>query len=765
MPPGARTSRSQLKSEATLFHNRCRIVKLSRSIREQIELGDFVLALYALAFVRQYFWVIDNDLLAWILSLLVTAVISFFYVSTRGLPAERFGRSFYLVVGLPLLGVYLLHAALPDHSFDVLTYHLLHSERSLHGPLYAPGDFFPSATPFNPVADTILGFGRVVLGFRLGTIINLIVLLWTGQIAEKILRPFVERPWLRAVCVLVALMSEQFFFEISTYMVDLLALPLMLEATLLTLRFDEAKNRGANFARISLLLGAALAFKLTNLAVAFPLLAICAYKMTVGPERFKLRQISTSVAIAAVAFLAPLLPFSIYIFRLTGNPVFPVANGYFKSPYWPTSGGWDNRWGPQTFTEIITWPVLIWFKPDRLSELAVYSGRLSLACIVALGCLVLVWRNERARLLVIVLLSSAILWSAVALGYSRYGLYEELLAGIVVVTITAIISRGESWARPSWRVALASIICIVLLAQAGLACRYTLQKEWGSRSNAIDNPKVHAAEIKLVLRDRDLGSFLAPADRALFDGVQMWLETCPKSTGFEVLLNPRAPVLAARQPEYFATRASWREFIRRIEQPAERKMFSLCLNEDLATAKEVIAQRGLELGAVTPVTVPFFSAADRIGMTLIEIRVPRATAARQEFETAWMKGAFTPSVYREEIVAINPPTALRAGEKAEIRFKVKNLGDATWPAVGTRDFRYQVNMGNRWLIGATRLEDNRAVLNGDLAPGAETQITLTVNAPRTPGDYTLEIDMVHEGVTWFSEKGGRPLQLAVHVTP
>lgn len=736
-----------------------------RTLPFKIELGDALLLLYALAFVRQYFWIIDNNLLAWILSSLLTAVIWFSYVSTRQFPTERFGRPFWLLVGLPLLAIYLLRAALPDHSFDVLSYHLLHSERSLHGPLFAPGDFFPSGAPFNPAPDTLTGFSRALLGFRLGTIINLVVLVWTAQIADKILRPFVERPRLRASCVLLAVMTEQLFFEISTYMVDLLALPLMLEATLLTLRFDEAKNRGANFIRVALLLGAATAFKLTNLAVALPLLAICAYKMAVGPERFKLKQLLTSSLIAFAAFVAPLLPFSLYIFRLTGNPIFPLANGFFKSAYWPTSGGWDNRWGPQTIWETFAWPVLIWFKPERHSELAVYSGRLSIGCFVALGCLVLVWRNERARLLCIVLLSSSILWSAIALGYSRYGLYEELLAGITIIVVTAVVTWGESWTRPSWRVALASIVCIGLLAQAALAWRYTLQKEWGSRSTVLDDPGGHAEEAKLMLRDRSLQSFLSGEERALFDGVQMWVETCPKSTGFEVLLNPRAPIVAARQPEYFVTREAWRQFIRVIEEPAEKRMFSLCLNDDLQTAKAVIAQRGLEVGQLTPVTIPFFSQRDRIGMMLIEIRVPREPAARQEFESAWMKGAFAPSVYREEIIALNPPTILRAGEKTEIRFKVRNLGDASWPAVGTKDFRYQVNMGNRWLTGNAKLEDNRAVLSGDLPPGGETQMTLIVNAPHTPGDYTLEIDMVHEGVTWFSERGARPLRLSVKVSP
>jgi len=34
-----------------------------------------------------------------------------------------------------------------------------------------------------------------------------------------------------------------------------------------------------------------------------------------------------------------------------------------------------------------------------------------------------------------------------------------------------------------------------------------------------------------------------------------------------------------------------------------------------------------------------------------------------------------------------------------------------------------------------------------------------------PGDYVLEFDMVHEGVTWFKQRGARPLSMNVTVTP
>jgi hypothetical protein len=736
-----------------------------QTLRSKVDLGDALLFLYFLALLHQYFWVIDHNALAWILSAAAAIVFWYLYISTKQFSAEKFGLSFWLIVGLPLLVAYLLRAGFPDRSFDVLSYHLLHAERSLRGTLFGPADFFPSPVPLNPAADTLTGISRFVLGYRLGTVINLFALIWTAQIADKILRLLIARSWLRSACVLVVMLSEQLLFEISTYMIDLLALPLLLQATLLTLRADETKNRRANFVHIALLLGLSAAFKLTNLAVVLPVLAVCIYKLAKGSGRFRPREMLTTGPLMLAAFLAPLVPFTIYIFRLTSNPIFPVANVFFKSPYWPTHGGWDNRWGPHGFWETIVWPVLIWFKPERHSELALYSGRLSFGFVVAIVGLVLVWRNTRARALCIILLSSSVLWSVTALGYSRYGLYQDVLAGVTVLAVAAALTANVSWSKLSWRIALASAFVVVVAAQSYLACSYALQKEWGARKTFLDASDIYLQDAKLLLRDRSLRSFLTPEERTLFDNVQVWFETSPKTTGFEVLLNPRAPIIAARQPEYFFTREAWRQFIRTVEASSGQKMFSLCLNDDLANARQVILQRGLEVGAVTPVKLPFFSPREWIGMMLIEIRIPQEPEARSNFESAWMKGAFASADYREEIVAFNPPAVMHPGEKVDIRLKVKNLGAATWPAVGTRDFRYQINMGDRWIRDGITSEDNRAVMNADLAPGGETEIRLTVNAPRTPGDYTLEIDMVHEGVTWFKERGARALRLHVRVQP
>ena len=102
-------------------------------VRKRIELSDALVFLYALVFIRQYLWILDHNVLAWAISVPLAAVCWYFYVATKPLEAEKLGVSFWLVVGLPLLAAYLLRAALPDHSFDVLTYHLLQAERTLRG--------------------------------------------------------------------------------------------------------------------------------------------------------------------------------------------------------------------------------------------------------------------------------------------------------------------------------------------------------------------------------------------------------------------------------------------------------------------------------------------------------------------------------------------------------------------------------------------------------------------------------------------------------
>jgi hypothetical protein len=746
--------------------------RLLADARARFEPSDALVYFYALVFVRQYLWVIENNWLAWSLAVPLTAALWVFYVSTKPLGAERVGREFWLLVCLPLLLIYALRAPFPDLSFDVLNYRLLHAERSLRGALFAPGDFFPTPAPYNPAPDTLTGLFRLALGYRLGTIVNLFALVWAGHVLDKILRPFVARAWARSACVLLALLAEHVLLEVNTYMVDLLALPLLLEATYLALREDEQNERNerrALYVHAALLLGLSAALKLTNATAIAPLVVFFAYRGLVGKRRLAPLELARTSVLALAAFVAPLLPFAVYLWRLTGNPFLPLANGYFKSPYWPTNGGWDSRWGPFGFWETLGWPVLSALEPARHSELAVYSGRLALGFVVALAGLAFTWRDARARLLCVLLILGCLLWSAGGMGYSRYGLYLELLAGAVVVAVASILARATSRATPRWTKMVASLVLVALAAQAALACYYFLGHGWGVRATAISEWRSYAYESRFFLRDRSLGSFLPETERALVSNVHAWIESGIKSNGIEAMLNADAPIIAVNHWEYFDTRDSKSHFARAVESAPGAKMFSLCFPEDLARARADVERRGLVVGTVTPVQIPFFSSRHRIGMMLVEVPQPREAEARARLETYVEQSPLAASGYRAEITALGAPTTMHVGERVTLTFRVRNIGGSVWPARGDAKGWYQVNLADRWLDAGEgkvlNALDARTSLRADLPPGGEVEMPLAVNAPREPGEYVLEIDMVHEGITFFNEKGSKSLRLPVRVEP
>ncbi|HEV3470924.1 MAG TPA: hypothetical protein VG148_16495 [Pyrinomonadaceae bacterium] len=735
------------------------------------EFGDALVLLYALVFARQYFWVVENNAVAWALAAAAALAATYIYVKTKPLAPEPPGRSFWLVVALPLLFVYALRAPFPDFSFDVLNYRLLHAERSLRGPLFAAGDFFPTPAPYNPAPDTLTGLFRYLLGYRLGTVVNLLALVWAAQLTDRILRPSVARAWLRALCVLAVVLAEHLLFEVNTYMADLLALPLLLEATLLALRAGGAGRPRAVFVRAALLLGAAVAFKLTNLVAAVPVALVCAHQALFGPGRMAARELIKTTALALAAFAAPLLPFAVYLCAQTGNPFFPLANTLFRSPYWPTGGGWDGRWGPRGAWETLLWPVLVFFEPGRHSELAVYSGRLGLGFAASLAGLFVARRGSTAWTLCLISLLGCLLWSAAGMGYSRYGLHLELLSGAAVVAVAStLLARGPAGRRSPLAPAAGVLFAALLAAQVLLACRLAGRYEWAMRRTALDDFDGWAADAKEFLRDRSLVSYLPAAERERLAGVGVWVESGMKSNGVEALLSPETPVLGVRYQEYFTTGRAWRRYAEAVERAAGGRALSLCLPEDLPSALAAVRGRGLGVERFTPVEVPFFSERRRVGMMLLEVSLPgEAEGLRRLAEGgSWKGGAFRDEDYRARVESLDAPAAMRAGEKRALRFRVENRGGATWPARGNEINWYQVNLGDRWLDPAGGLVndmDARAALPFDLAPGASVELTLGVTAPRRPGDYVLEIDLVHEGITFFRDKGSRPLRLPVRVEP
>ncbi len=742
-------------------HNASPSSPLFARITVNAEFGDLIIFLLFTIFFRQYLLLVTGSGVAWCLAVAAAAVSLCLYVATKPFPPERSGRAFWITVLPPLVFVFLLRAHLPDVSFDVLNYRLLHSERSLQQLLYQPAEFFPTLAPYNPAPDTLTGLFRHALGYRLGTIVNLLILVWSGQIIDRILRPIIGRSWRRAVCVLLIILTEQLLFEISTYMVDLIALPLLFEATRLALRLDEAENAGRVHVHSALLVGLSVALKLTNAVAAGPLIIVFAYQAVLGRRRLAPRQLIATTLLAFTALVAPLLPFSFYLWRLTGNPVFPLANKVFKSPYWPIGGGWDMRWGPVGIWQTLVWPVLISLRPERHSELGVYSGRLSIGAVVAVLALPFVWRHERTRLLCIILLIGCLMWSAVGMGYSRYGLYLEVLAGVVVIAVAAYFVRNKDGTPGFRRVGVAALLIVALGVQSVIAAALVLRYEWSMRPTFLQNPSDFNS--RYFFRDRTLSKYLTPEEQALVDRVDVWVESSVKTSAFEALLKPDAPVIGVRYSEFLTTRESRRRFTEVLKAVENKRLFTLTDTTNFETARAALAVAGLTVEEAQPFSLRFFTREPSFPLLMVEVKpVWQAETAKGP---APKRQPLPFNAFDAQLSVAQPPATLRPGETFMLKVTLRNLSKIVWPGQQP-EWKYQLTIGNIWLAeNGSRLSDleRRAVLTRDLAPGESIELPFTLIAPEAPGNYTLKLDAVQESVAWFGDLGSQVLELKIRV--
>lgn len=134
-------------------------------------------------------------------------------------------------------------------------------------------------------------------------------------------------------------------------------------------------------------------------------------------------------------------------------------------------------------------------------------------------------------------------------------------------------------------------------------------------------------------------------------------------------------------------------------------------------------------------------------------------------------GPLADSGFKAEITLPDPPAKLRAGQVETINIRVKNASNVVWwqrggEANDRNDNKFYIAAGNRWLDKDGKLASESEGHNGipkDLKPGEETEMSLQITAPKTPGDWTLSLDMVQEGVAWFGDKGSPTTKIKVAV--
>ncbi len=107
------------------------------------------------------------------------------------------------------------------------------------------------------------------------------------------------------------------------------------------------------------------------------------------------------------------------------------------------------------------------------------------------------------------------------------------------------------------------------------------------------------------------------------------------------------------------------------------------------------------------------------------------------------------------------PVTLKAGASTTAMIKVTNGSNQTWGAGSNFHLSYHWAQN-----GAIVIQDGkRTILAAAIAPCQSVTLTASVQAPPSAGNWTIEWDMVNEGVTWFSSKGVPTGNKFVSVTP
>ena len=96
---------------------------------------------------------------------------------------------------------------------------------------------------------------------------------------------------------------------------------------------------------------------------------------------------------------------------------------------------------------------------------------------------------------------------------------------------------------------------------------------------------------------------------------------------------------------------------------------------------------------------------------------------------------------------------------------VENTGDTLW-LVGPAERAGSVMLGAKVFDDAGVLVMERhgsPPLQRALAPGESARLAFEFQAPRTPGQYTLKLDMVAQQVCWFEGRGSTPIEVGFFV--
>lgn len=478
--------------------------------------------------------------------------------------AERLLRSRLLLPALLVLGASIAVSRGQDAAWDLKNYHLYNAWAFLHQRLGLDLAAAGLQSFFNPLLDVPyfwLGTGPLQHAPRL---LAALQGLWYGGLVYVLCRialrmsDFEGRPagWPDFAAIAIGATGTMTLTQAGTSTNEL-PLALLVLAAYLTalplLRSAEGRRAGAARAiTAGLLTGVAAGLKPTAIVYA-PALALALWAASGLTWRGLLLAATLGLA-SLIGFIAAYGPWAVELWRLTGNPIFPMFNQVFQSPWMPASSGTDRQFMPRSPLQAVFYP--FWWLTRNSTQggntFADARYALAMLAILAGGAAVLLRKAPsrlapHARFLLVFVATSYIAWLAL---YSilRYAVPIEALTGLVVLAVVRWLAP-----RPRMVGAAMAFACVLMLGTT----RYT---DWGhapfaSRTFDIQAPPLPKDSMVAILSGPTayVAPFLPGADGARFVGIT-WLNAV--GAGYELDRRVQDALRGHRGPVYALMRDS-----------------------------------------------------------------------------------------------------------------------------------------------------------------------------------------------------------------
>jgi hypothetical protein len=422
----------------------------------------------------------------------------------------------------------LLSVALgPDNYWDLRFYHLYAPWAYLHDRyLYdvAPAEY---QSFLNPMAD-FLFYGMTssmlnemprTIAFIMGAVHGLNAVL-VAAISWHVLRPREQcvRTALCAAATLIGITGAGVLPLIGTTSNDLINSIFVLGALLGVLQIaassDESTARRFGWSGLSAGVGVGLKY---TAAIYFPGLAIVALLAAV--RRRTPAGLVIFGACAALGFLAVAGHHLLTLWRDFGNPMFPMMNDIFQSPYFEPESGTEDEFQARDIWQAIAYP-FYWVKTNSylVSEVSLrdWRGAIAyLAIIAALAARVAAVVVDKRRAvedgetrglgLVIVFVAISYFPWALVFGNYRYAVTLEMLTGVIIIGVVIRIARGRVL-----RIAGAAALLVVAAAT-------TVYPNWGrgrfsERYIDVRVPSLPANSLVLIATGQPVAYFIPFAE-------------------------------------------------------------------------------------------------------------------------------------------------------------------------------------------------------------------------------------------------------------